>query len=271
MRGVGEKGPRDGSLLLYKECGVEKGIGVMSEQLVRLTSTTTNTHNFTTNFSTPLKFDDGNWSVAIAEIYILRVSRLSTLRRMFNSGEEIARWRFFYDTSGVGSTQGYIDQAVFMEVFDGLGDDVTKAEILQAVFADGFNKAMKAVKGDSTVTKAHWQDSSNDAMYQKFVWEGDDLVLKGAGTSYGADSYLRMSQKFFNLFYLLDNNNQLTKEAYPRSSVNYDFKDKVTWRLANNNTELYLYGNGGLGVCEYEKHTLVCQDSGTETTFGYTL
>ena len=213
----------------------------MTDQLVRLTSGTSDTHDFTSNFSTPLSFGDGDWSVAIAEVYIPRVPRLSTIKNMFNSGEEIARWRFYYDTVGNGSSPKAIEQAVFESVLDGLGDNVTKADILQAIAADGMNRIIKAVKADSTVSKAYWHDSSGNNMYQRFVWEGDDLVLKAS--AYGTDTYLRLSEKLFNMFYILDSNYDMTKEVYPKVSINYDFKGKTIWRLANNNKELYLYGN----------------------------
>ena len=214
----------------------------MTDQLVRLTSTTSTTHDFTTDFSPALTFtDEDTWSVAIAEIYIPRVPRLATIRDRFNSGEQLASLRVFYDTVGNGSNTKSIIQAVYETVLADLGDNVTKADILQAIYADGMNKIIAAVKADSTVSKAYWHDSSGDAMYQKFVWEGDDLVLKASAT--GMDTYLRLSYKLFGLFSIIDSNLKMTKDVYPRASINYDFKDKVTWSLANNNTELYLYGN----------------------------
>ena len=213
----------------------------MTDLLVRLTSTVSTTQNFSTSFSPSLSFpDEGQWSVAIAEIFIPRIPRLSTIRSLFNSGVEIARWRFYYDSSGVGTTIANIDQAVTETVFDTLGDNVTKADILLAIHAQGFNDIIKAVKADSTIAKAYWKDSTGH-LYQRFDWEGDNLVLKAAAAA-GADGYLRLSDKFFNLLGLVSRN-QLSRYLYPHASNNYDFKDKMTWRLANNNTELYLYAN----------------------------
>lgn len=216
----------------------------MANQLVRLTSTKSTTFNFFTAFSPDLSFtDQEQWSVAIAEIFIPRAPRLYQVRAVFNSGEQLASWRFYYDKSGAGSTISNIDQAVTESIFDSLGDDMTKADILQAVFADGFNNAVKAVKDDSTITKAYWKDGTKP-LHQRFVWEGDDLVLKGSPSANGRDGWLRLSDKLYNLLGLLSSN-KLSKFVYPRnqSNFNYDFKDKVTWSLANNNTELYLYAN----------------------------
>ena len=215
----------------------------MTDQLVRLTSTETTINNFSTAFSPALSFSDQEqWSVAIAEIFLPRAPRLYQVRALFNSGEQLASWRFYYDTSGVGSTIANIDQAVYEGVFDTLGNDITKADILQAIFAKGFNKAVKAIKDDSTIAKAYWKDGT-DFLHQRFVWEGDNLVLKGAGAN-GSDGWLRMSDKLYGLLGLVTLN-ELSRFLYPRnqSNGNYDFKDKVTWRLANNNTELYLYAN----------------------------
>ena len=215
---------------------------IMTDLLVRLSSTDTTTHNFTTSFSPSLSFpDEGQWSVAIAEIFIPRVSRLRTIRSLFFSREEVASWRFYYDSSGAGTTIASIDQAVTEIVFDTLGDNVTKADILLAIYAQGFNDIIKAVKADSTIAKGYWKDSTGH-LYQRFEWEGDNLVLKAAAAA-GADGYLRLSDKLFNLMGLIGYGNKLSQYLYPRASNNYDFKDKETWRLANNNTELYLYAN----------------------------
>ena len=214
----------------------------MTDLLVRLSSRDITTHNFITSFSPALSFtDEEQWSVAIAEIFIPRLSRLVTIRTLFRSGEEMARWRFYYETSGVGTTTASIDQAVTEHAFDTLGDNVTKADILLAIYAQGFNDVIKAVKADSTIAKAYWKDSAG-SLYQTFVWEGDNLVLKAPGSAAASDGYLRLSKKLFDLLGLVGYGNILSKYLYPRSKDNYDFKDKVTWRLANNNTELYLNG-----------------------------
>lgn len=213
----------------------------MSEQYITLESTTTTTHNFTKSFSSsPIQLD-GDWEVAVAQIYVPRVSFLAQLRRQFSSSQEIARWKFFYDTSGAGSATTSIEQAVTASIFDQLGEDVTKAEVLQAIFSEGFNKAVKAVKADSTVSAAYWQDSSDHAMYQTFEWEGDDLVLKSSGPLDGSDAYLRLHKNLANVMYLTNRNYKLTRFLYPKSSVNYDFKGKVTWQKIGN--EYYFYGN----------------------------
>ena len=216
----------------------------MTDQLVRLTSTDTTIYNFSTSFSPDLSFtDQEQWSVAIAEIFIPRASRLYQVRSSFNSGEQLASWRFYYDTSGAGSTFANMDQAVNEDVFDTLGDDMTKADILQAIFAQGFNKAVKALKSDSTISKAYWLDGT-DSVNQRFVWEGDNLVLKGATSSNGSDGWFRVSDKLFKLLGLV-RSNQLSRYLYPRNhgNDNYDLKRKVTWRLSNNDTELHLYAN----------------------------
>ena len=218
---------------------------IMTDQLVRLTSRDVTIHNFTTSFSPDLTFtDEGQWSVAIAEIFIPRTTVLLTVGSLFGSNEQLASWRFYYDKSGVGSTISNIDQSVTENIFDTLGDNMTKADILQAIFAYGFNSTVKAIKSDSSITKAFWLDGTTP-LHQRFVWEGDNLVLKGTGAN-GGDGWLRMSNKLFNLLGLVIlSSKSLSKYLYPRGfcNDNYDFKTKLTWRLANNNTELYLYAN----------------------------
>ena len=216
----------------------------MTDNLVRLTSTDTTTYNFTTTFSPELTFtDQEQWSVAIAEIFIPRTTYLKQMRNLFGSGEQVASWRFYYDKAGNGSDIAYIDQAVYESAFDTLGDDITKANILQAVFSQGFNSAVKAVKDDSQIAKAFWLDGIKP-MYQRFVWEGDDLVLKGSASANASDGWFRMSDKLFKALGLV-RGTQLTRYLYPRAIANdnYDFKSKVTWSLSNLNTELRLYAN----------------------------
>lgn len=54
----------------------------MIEQYITLKSTTSTTHNFTKSFtSNPIQLD-GDWEVAVAQIYIPRVSFLSQVSRM---------------------------------------------------------------------------------------------------------------------------------------------------------------------------------------------
>ena len=217
----------------------------MTDELVRLTSTNTNYYNFSHAFSPALSFsDEEQWSVAVAEIFIPRSPRRNHIRILFNDGEELVNWRFYYDKSGSGSDITYIDQSVTDLVLDTLGDDMTKADILQAIFSYGFNKVVKTIKDDSTIAKAFWKDNGK-TLHQRFVWEGDNLVLKGADGANGTDGWLRMSDKLYNLLGLVTNSN-LSRFLYPRntdSNSNYDFHDKLTWRLANLNTELYLYAN----------------------------
>ena len=217
----------------------------MTDQLlVRLTSTNLTYYNFSHVFSPALTFsDEEQWSVAVAEIFIPRSLRQNHIRILFNTGEQIASWRFYYDKAGNGSDITHIDQAVTESVLDTLGDAMTKADLLQSIFAQGFNKVVKTIKDDRTIAKAFWKDGTK-TLHQRFVWEGDDLVLKGADGANGADGWLRMSDKLYSLLGLISNSN-LSRFIYPRNigNGNYDFHDKVTWSLTNLNTELYLYAN----------------------------
>ena len=216
----------------------------MTDNLVRLTSRDVSIYNFSTNFSPALTFTDKDqWSVAIAEIFIPRTTYLKQVRKLFSSGEQVASWRFYYDKAGNGSDIAYIDQAVYESVFDTMGDDISKADMLQAVFAQGFNDAVKAVKDDSQIAKAFWLDGIKP-LYQRFVWEGDDLVLKGSSSGYASDGWFRMSDKLFLALGLV-RQTKLTRYLYPRAiaNENYDFKSKITWSLSNLNTELRLYAN----------------------------
>ena len=219
----------------------------MAEQIVRLSSSTSqnNAYNFATTFSPDLKFEGEGWSVAIAQIHIPRSDRLYALRSKFSSNEVIAECRVYYDTSGSGTSHHFIDQEVKADILDGLGTDVTKAEVLQAILASGFNNAYKRIKNDSTITKAYWHDSSGDIMYQRFEWSGDDLVLKWAGDSYGANAYLRLDDKLIDLLYLINvRTNTLSKSLYPRNADNYDIKSQIYLVSGSGNgRQLYLYGN----------------------------
>ena len=215
------------------------------ELLLRLSSTTSTTHNFTTSYSQPLKFDDvEKWSVAIAQVHIPRVTFLKNLRaQLGSSGTTIAQWRFGADTSGSGTARDTVTVDIGTDVFDNMGDNLTKADVLQQMFSTGFYTALKGLRADPRHSNYHWNDTKNTPMYQRFVWEGDDLVLKNAGTTFGRNSWLRIDRKMIDLLGLLDQANDFLN-LYPRGIANYNVKDQIFELYGSGSgLKLYLYGD----------------------------
>ena len=214
---------------------------------LRLVSTTSNTHDFTTSYSPALTFSDvEDWSVSVAQIHIPRQSFLENLKLQLGPslGSTIGQWRFYVDTSGSGTTRDWVNVDFNGHVFDQMdNDNVTKADALQAMHSYSFNAAIKSVKSDTRHARFYWHDSKGTPMWQRFVWEGDDLVLKGAGLEFGANAYVRFDRKLIDLLGLLDSQNNFLN-IYPRGNDNYDIKSQI-YELygSGTNLQLYLYGD----------------------------
>ena len=104
----------------------------------------------------------------------------------------IAWLRVYYRRNTSDTSLRYINKNVHVnDIVDGLGDGVSKADVLKMIFASVWNEIMEDLKSDTSLSEVYLKDSRGNPLYQTLESTEHGVTLKG-DSKVGAYFYLEM-------------------------------------------------------------------------------